>query len=368
MKFFLAALVASCSVIAAESQLQNLKGCVAPGEFEAGRDYFPEKVSATESVYWDIQYFDTYKILRNELAGETYVLYQCGTEPPASESGNGHVHFIPVPLQNGIALSSTTHIPHLELLGLRTEIKAWLGWDGYISSPCLKELIGDESTIVVSDTSDQSAVDSLKETFGPNIVAFHNYRDHSSNLFNVTVSAYQEQTNEAIFEWNKFFAVFFNLELKATELFYENQRRYQCYAEEAVDIVDVADSGVKPTLLWATYTNYTGVDAWNVAQCPNYYCEYAELCAADFVQSRDGTIDYYGSKLFTTEAFVQLAKDADHWIYASANWEEAYEAYGTQLDQFVSVQNQQVFDTEGAGSNAWFENRLAEYGKSNLCA
>jgi Hint module len=362
MMILLKLLIAVCCFLLAESQ--NLKGCVKAGAVQAGKDYFPAKVRPTKSLYWDIKYFKTYKVLRNEIAGETFVLYQCGTTPPASEQNKGHEHFIPVPLLDGIALSSTTIIPYFELLGLRTDIKAWIGaFSSYISSPCLKKLIADGTTTVVSDTTKPENVNALKTKIGKNIVSFHNSRSaYSSLLLNVTDSSYLEASNEAIFEWIKFFAVFFNMEKEVNTLFQNFQNRYKCYAEDSIQAVDVILGGVKPKLLWAYYTNYNNVDGWDVAQCPNYYCEYANLCSASLINSRAGTIDYFGTKLFTTKDFIELAKDADYWIYSGNNWEEAYAKYKTQLDDFVSVKNKKVFDTTRSGENAWFENRLAEYG------
>lgn len=372
MNLLFQVLIATCVLLAVAAQSGNLlTSCVPSGTFNSAKDYFPNKVAPTASKFWDIKYFKTYKILRNEIAGESFVLYQCGTTPPASEANKGHTHFIPVPLRNGIALSSTTLIPYIELLGRRLSIKAWLGSPDYISSACLKKLIASGSTTVVKDTSKPANVNALKTTFGNNIVSFHNYRDgYRSSLLNVTDSSYLEATNEAIFEWIKFFAAFYNEEKKANTLVFSSQQRYRCYAKVSSDIVDASDGGVKPKLLWASYTNFNGVDGWDVAECPNYFCEYANLCSADLINSRAGTIDYYGTKLFTTEAFVALAKNAPHWIYSSNNWDEAYGKYKTQLDNFVSVKQKQVFDTTGSGDDAWFENRLAEYDVvlNDICA
>lgn len=339
---------------------QNRKECIDPDFFDASRDYFPKKVSPKESKFWDIQYFNSYKILRNELAGETFVLYQCGTELPADFDTSNYTHVLPVPLPDGVALSSTTHIPHFELLGLRNEIKAWLGDPTYITSPCFNKMIDDGDVTVVLDTRNQTVMDDFAASVGPDLVSFHNFRgSYNSTLQNSTLSASAEASNEATFEWNKFIAVFFNAEHEANCLFDESSERYQCATDEAAQLV-TADAP-KPTVLWASYTNYTGVDGWSVAKCPNYYCEYAEHCSANIIESRDGTIEYFGSTLFTTEDFVELAKEADHWIYSSPNWNEAYGIYGAQLDDFVSVKGKQVFDTEGNGPNSWFEQRLAEY-------
>ena len=63
----------------------------------------------------------------------------------------------------------------------------------------------------------------------------------------------------------------------------------------------------------------------------------------------------------TTEEFVAFGQDADHWIYPSSNWNDVYAANEQILNQFVSVANRSVFDYQGQGSNAWFEQRFAEY-------
>jgi hypothetical protein len=63
----------------------------------------------------------------------------------------------------------------------------------------------------------------------------------------------------------------------------------------------------------------------------------------------------------TTEEFVAFAKDADHWIYPNSNWNDVYAENEAILDEFVSVSNQNVYDYQGQGSNAWFEQRFVEY-------
>lgn len=102
-----------------------------------------------------------------------------------------------------------------------------------------------------------------------------------------------------------------------------------------------------------------------MAKCPNYYCEYAEKCSADLITTRAGTIDFYGSLLLTTEDFVVFAKDIQHWIYAASDWTTVYTKFEDQLNTIRSVKAQQVWDNQGAGPTAWYEDRLAEYGKKN---
>jgi ABC-type Fe3+-hydroxamate transport system substrate-binding protein len=331
-----------------------------------GVDYFPDKVTPLSSEFWNITYYNTYKILKNEIEEETYLLYLCGTEPPTDELDGRHKAVVPVPPPHGVAVAQTPHIPYLEILGVRTQIVGYLDDPQFISSPCVNQLIEDGEILVVQNTSDTTAFDELLASNDESLVAFLSSGQTAEALNNtVIISEYLEKTNEGIYEWSKFFSAFFNLEAKANELYEEVTERYACVAENAARVA--TDAPEKPTVLWARYSEYENITGWDVAECPNYYCEFAEICSADILYSFDGSIETsWGSKLMTTEEFVEFGKDADHWIYVSNDWDDVYEANKDALNQFVSVQALQVFDYMGSGENAWFENRLAEFGK-NAC-
>ena len=112
--------IAVCAILAAREAEGNTRGCLEPAEVDYDNDYFTDKVSPTYSKQWDVTYHNTYKILTNKYVDETYLLYQCGTEPPESEEGM-HKLTIEVPLQDGIALTQTVDIAFLEQLNLRYE-------------------------------------------------------------------------------------------------------------------------------------------------------------------------------------------------------------------------------------------------------
>ena len=61
----------------------------------------------------------------------------------------------------------------------------------------------------------------------------------------------------------------------------------------------------------------------------------------------------------TTE-FMEFGKDADIWIYPSYDFENTLSTF-PELEDFVSVQNEEVYDN--LGRVGWFEQRLAEPGK-----
>jgi hypothetical protein len=326
-----------------------------------GKDYFPDKVEPQSAEFWSIKYELTYKILKNEIDDETYLLYQCGSEPPADQLDGRHKAVISVPIPHGAAVSQTTHIPHLETLGVRTQIEGYLGDPQYISSPCVNQMINDGDIVVVANTSDVTALAGLLTSSGEEVVSFVGSYNPVSLNNTVIVSAFEEKTNAGVYEWNKYFSTFFNLEARANELYDEITENYDCIAENAARVA--SDAGTKPVVLWAYYSaTYSG---WDVAKCPNYYCEYAEICSADLLNSFDGSIEgWEGAKLMTDEEFLAFGKDADVWIFPSADWDTVYADNQATLDQFASVASEKVYDYQGSGANAWFENRLVEYGKT----
>lgn len=61
------------------------------------------------------------------------------------------------------------------------------------------------------------------------------------------------------------------------------------------------------------------------------------------------------------EEFLEFGKDADVFIYPGFTWDSLFEQKKELLFQFKSVQLGRVYDVQGQGAGAWFEQRLAEY-------
>ena len=165
------------------------------------------------------------------------------------------------------------------------------------------------------------------------------------------------------------YAALFNLERMANEIIADTAARYQCLADNAAAVESDISEDDKPKILWAEYFDGIG---WSVAECPAwdsaYYCEYARQCGASIISRPDGVgfSESYGTSptlywYLTDEEFLELGKDAALWIYPSKTFGDVYAAKASLLDQFKSVQNENVYDTQGQGPLAWLEQRLAEY-------
>ena len=332
----------------------NPSGCVTDQSLAANFQ-FDHQVEAVDSSHWSITYEDNYKILTNSAAGESYLLYQCGTVPPSDEMTNGgHTTILPVPLL-AVGLQYTTMIPFLELLGARMKIGAFFGEGSWVTSPCVTQLLDAVPSPIetVPDTSNATLITNVP-------LELPSFIGHFADLpftHTARVSLTEEDTNLAVFEWIKFYSAFFNLEEQANQIYEDTKQRYECSKENA----NILSCGVetKPTVLWGSYSAYCG--GWSVAQCPNYYCELAEACSTTMLNSDEGSIysELCGATYMNTTEFVEFGKDADYWIYTSSDFENTLSTFPELMD-FVSVQNQEVYDNQGRVG--WFEQRLAEPG------
>eukprot|EP00429_Kryptoperidinium_foliaceum_P031873 CAMPEP_0176143894 /NCGR_PEP_ID=MMETSP0120_2-20121206/73246_1 /TAXON_ID=160619 /ORGANISM="Kryptoperidinium foliaceum, Strain CCMP 1326" /LENGTH=448 /DNA_ID=CAMNT_0017480225 /DNA_START=18 /DNA_END=1364 /DNA_ORIENTATION=- len=332
------------------SSTANESGCIA--EVDESKDYFPDKVAPENSLHWSVEYYKTYKVVTNEAASEKYILYQCGTQPPSLDGEFAGSYAVPLD-EAGVLF--TTQLPFLEILGARGKIGAFLGSASWVSSPCVSDLLDEGLIEEVPDPYNVTMIDS-QSLERPSFVGHVGGTELNKEI---RISVSEEDENLAAFEWIKFYSLFFNLEAKANEIFDATKSRYNCAEENAALLA--CDNEKRPVVLWGSYSTYCG--GWDVATCPNYYCEFAENCQADILHSEDQG-SYYSELCYrnymTTEEFVAFGKDADIWIYPSPDFDNAFADFGDVLSDFVSVQNEQVYDTEGSGANTWFEQRLSE--------
>jgi hypothetical protein len=197
--FFLA--TSSCSNAASSSLVasSNPQECLdsSATAIDPDMDYFPDKVFPKFSKYWSVTYHNTYKILKSSDGNATYVLYQCGTEPPTDVPDVNAT--IPVPLQHGVALTTTTSLPHFELLGLRDEIKAYLGDPQWITSPCFLDQIESGETINVLHPEDEGAIEGLLAQTSSEIVIYGDLIGGILDAPNfVAIAAWKERDNHGI--------------------------------------------------------------------------------------------------------------------------------------------------------------------------
>jgi len=376
MKISIVALVLlgnNASFSAAAAVDSNPQDCINASEYDADTDFFPDKfVPHNTTDLITVEYFNTYKIYTNHFQDKSYVFYQCGTEPPAEEIDSGKHHLIlPVPHKGKVAFTQTPQIAPMELLGLRREIDAVIGDPKFISSPCLNHMRGEGEMVDVYDqnstVSAQMKVQYMEEN--PDVVVFAGPYGDKDDERHIAIAASQERTAVATFDWLGMYAALYNLEKPANKIIRDTESRFDCSAQNAAVLTADQPKDEKPSILWANY--FSSIPGWSVAECPTpdaaYYCEYAHHCGANILARPDGVgfnRTYGGPTVFwylTDEEFLEFGKDAETFIFANSVFSSVYEEKKGILDQFKSVQNKNVYDTQGQGEFAWHEQRLAEY-------
>ena len=234
---------AAPTVAAPEAPTANLtEGCVT--DYDPVIDYFPEKVTLSDSVGWTIEYFNNYKVItvlnpwRDADVQFRYVLVQCGTPPP-TETGDALVIEIPV---NSIIAMSTTQLPHLSELGVLDKL---VGVDSflYINNPDVRKKIEAGELVEIGgggQVNVEQALDlqpDLIMTYG---VGNPEYDAHpkllEANLKVVLNSEYMETSPLGRAEWIKFTAAFFNREAQATRVYSTIAGRYKEMAAKARNV------------------------------------------------------------------------------------------------------------------------------------
>lgn len=323
-------------------------------------DFYPTKVSVEHSKYWSIEYSNRYKIVRNLHIDETYLLYQCGTEPP-TDLGIAFNQTIEIPVKY-VGIDQTPTVAFLEYLGLVENIVSYMSDVAFVSSPCLKDAIESGTILVVQSEEDVITApnqEQVNETLAI-VSAFTTDLLYSNS---VKFSEYKELTNAGIFEWIKFVSVFFNEEAKANEVFDASQDRWDCVTENAQRFSADTPIEQQPSVLWVGYSDYC--KGWSIGECPNYYCEYAKQCSANFLTTTEEGVysEECFTNYFTLDQVLAIGQDADVWVYTQtdSDWDTTYAAFQNELDTMKAVQKKKVYDLQASGMNAWFEQRYAEY-------
>lgn len=287
---------------------------------------------------FEIEDFETYKIitLKNPWPGAietyTYALVQKGATVPETLEVSTVVE---VPLKN-IVVTSTTHIPSLEMLEVEDKLIGFPNLD-YISSEKTRALIDlgaikelgkneDINTEVLIDLSPDAVV-----TFA---VAGQNKTVSTIEKTGIPVLYNADWTETHPLgkaEWIKFFGVLFGKEKEADSIFSDIERNYN----EAKQLASTTHT--KPTVLSGAMFK----DVWYLPQGDSWAAQFIVDGNGDYLwKDSEGT----GSLSLNLESVLEKAQHADFWIGPSqfssyAQMEEAHSVY----TEFKAYQEKKVF-------------------------
>jgi len=264
--------------------------------------------------------------------GFTYVMQQKGTIVPDSLK---KYTVVQVPLKS-IVVTSTTHIPSLEMLGVENTLTGFPGTD-YISSEKTRALIN--SGKVKEAGANESLNTEVMLDLNPDAVVAFGINSSNKALNTLEQSGmkvlyngdWTEQSPLGKAEWIKFFGALYGMDDKAKELFSKIEKDYN-------DALALARKvSAKPTAMAGALYQ----DQWYMPQGGSWGALFLKDAGANYLWAdTEGT----GSLGLSFENVLDKAQNADVWIGPSqfTSLKEMTDA-NPHYSQFKSFKNKRVY-------------------------
>ncbi|WP_405397426.1 ABC transporter substrate-binding protein [Maribacter sp. Asnod2-G09] len=267
----------------------------------------------------------------------TYALVPKEIQTSVTLNKNEYDAIISTPVEN-IVVTSTTHIPALEELGVLHQL---IGFPDtkYISSTAARERIdsGKIKELGVNESINTEAVLALQ----PDLIFGFAINDGNStyetiqraNIPVVYNGDWVEETPLGKAEWIKFFAPFFNKTNEANAVFNKIEASYL----EAKKLA--SETKKKPTVLSGAMFK----DIWYLPGGKSWAANFLEDANADYLWS---STDENGSLSLSWESVLDVGQHAEYWIGPAqlATYQEM-ESSSLHYTQFDAFKNRKIFTT-----------------------
>lgn len=332
-------------------------GCLE--SFDPTVDYFPAKITLTETQSFTVEYHKHYKVVtvltpwQGAPEPARYVLVQCGAPVP---EGFAESEIIEVPVMRVVTMS-TTNLPFLEQLGVLDRL---VGVDDttYVNNPTVLQMAAEGKLASIGYGANVNVEQALE--LDPDLIVTYSsgspdYDAHpkllEAGLKVALDAAWLERSPLARTEWGKFLALFFNHEALAEESFAATHARYTELASLA------AQSSVMPTVF--TDTEYQGT--WYLPGGQSYAARFLADAGANYLWSDDPAT---GSVPLAFEAVFDRAQAADVWLNVGfVNTLEELLAADARYADFAAFQAGQVWNNNARvnanGGNDYYESAVA---------
>jgi iron complex transport system substrate-binding protein len=262
----------------------------------------------------------------------TYILKEKNGIVPDSLKQNT---VIPIPLKT-IVVTSTTHIPSLEMLGVENTLVGFPGLD-YISSEKVRARI--EAGKIRELGNNQSLNTEVIIDLQPDLLVGFGIDNNNPTLDNLQKNGikvmlngdWNEQTPLGKAEWIKFFGALYGLDSKANILFSNIEKEYKS------TLALVKKTTTKPTVLaGAIFENH-----WYLPHGNSWSSLFIKDAGGNYLWSEShGT----GSLSLPFETVLEKAKNADFWI-GPAQFTSLKEMTtdNPHYSQFKAFQNKNVY-------------------------
>ena len=262
----------------------------------------------------------------------TYILHNKSAKIPDSLQ---KYTAIQVPIKS-IVVTSTTHIPALELLGVENKLVGFPNTD-YVSSEKTRALI--ETGNVREIGTNQSLNTEVLLDMQPDVIIGFGVDGEKKTYDNLQQNGlkilyngdWTEQHPLGRAEWIHLFGVLFGLEEKADNVFKTIEKDYL----DAINLAQKATS--KPTI----YSGAIYQDQWYLPQGKSWAAQFLDNANGDYLwAASEGT----GSLSLSFETVLEKAQNADFWIGPGQFTSfEQLEKANPNYKHFKAVQNKNVY-------------------------
>jgi len=234
--------------------------------------------------------------------GFTYILHKKGASIPDSLKNYTQIQ---VPIKS-IVVTSTTHIPSLEMLGVENTLLGFPNTD-YVSSEKTRVLI--DSKKVKDVGINQNLNTEVLIDLQPEVIVGYSIDDNNKDYSNLQKSGlkvvyngdWTEQTPLGKAEWIKFFGALYDLDGKANSEFEKVEKEY----ENALALVKTSKSF--PTV----FSGAIYQDQWYLPGGKSWGALFLKDAGAKYLWDETSET---GSLSLSFETVLEKAEDADFWI------------------------------------------------------
>ncbi|KAL9992987.1 hypothetical protein Hdeb2414_s1094g00981681 [Helianthus debilis subsp. tardiflorus] len=195
-----------------------------------------------DASYFRIYYGNTFKVIKNDLDGKSYLLIQSNSKMAAkTKYCTPRIKSFVIPLANFSMDVSYFPGSFLELLGLMPSLKGITS--ERIASPCLLKLYNEGQLQMLNKSEPQQF-----SQYTAHFISYNsNQQTQSCNY--VAFVPIGEQTPLQRAEWIKYLGVFANVETRANEIYEAVKSNYMCLANSA------ASKKLKPIVAWMEFND-----------------------------------------------------------------------------------------------------------------
>ncbi len=272
-----------------------------------------------------------------------------------SELAHKDINTVSIPIKN-IVVTSTTHIPALELLDVENTLIGFPGSE-YISSETIRQRI-DNGYVRELGKNEGINTEVLLELNPEVVIAFgidgNNKTYETIKKSNIPViynGDWTEASPLAKAEWIKFFGVLFNKEKEADSIFNHIEKNYLKATKIASNVLK------QPSILSGAMHK----DIWYLPSGTSTEAQFLKDANTNYLwKDSSGS----GSLALNFETVYERAKDADIWLSPS-NYSslEALEKANAHYSTFKSFENKTVYSftntTGETGGSLYFELGMA---------